>query len=223
MSEVKAVKATSPVGNGQWFKLVKPDAKFKKYQVDLILEDSPELRNLINQMEEMIQEQMTLTKKEAAEKYAKDKSKPLVVPQVSDTNPIMPVLDSEGKDTGKFIMKFRDGSEGKKKDGTLYTKAPPAIFNAAAKPYSKSELETLKVPNGSTMKIAFEMKPYYVAGTKTVGVSLKPKAAMLIKLEQVSQASDFGFSASEFSEQDDSDQSEFESTVESESDADSDF
>lgn len=211
---VKSIKATSPVGQAQWFKLVTPDQKYQKYSVDLIVEDSPEIRQIIEQMETLRDEKMKDQKKEDPKKAAK------VV--LANTSPIEPQYDSEGNETGKFVMKFRDGSEGKKKDGSIYKKAAPAIFDAKAKPIPKAQQETLKVPNGSSIKIAFEMSPYFVPSLG-VGVTLKPKAAMLLKLEQVSQASDFGFSASEFAEQDDSDAEEFSMSAEAEQDADSDF
>lgn len=211
-AKTKSIKKTSPVGQAQWFKLVTPDQKYNKYSVDLVVEDSPEIRAIIDMMEEM-KESKLAEQKEADPKKAKK-----VV--MSINTPIEPQVNDNGEETGKFIMKFRDGSEGKKKDGTIYKKAAPTIFDKSAKPISKSELETMRVPNGSSMKVAFDMVPYYVPSIG-VGVTLKPKAAMILKLEQVAQAADFGFSPSEFAEQDDSDHEEFSS--EEESDADSDF
>lgn len=217
MTDVKSIKSTTPTGQVQWFKLIHPDQKFQKYQADLTLDDSEEVRKLIDQMEEMKKEMIEATKADL-----KSKGKPTNKVKESINSPIEAQVDSEGEETGKFVLKFRDGAEGKKKDGTIYKKAAPAIFNAKAKPIPKAEQETLKVPNGSSVKIAFEMRPYFVPSVG-VGVSLKPKAAMLIKLEQLAQAGDFGFSPSEFAEQDDSDHEEFTSEAEEEQDADSDF
>jgi len=209
----KKIKKTSPVGNIQWFKLAKPDPKFKKYQVDLIVEDTPELRKLISELEDIANERLA----EAMEKMTPAQKK---LAGLSKHFPIVPEYDAEGNETGRFIMKFKKKAEGQRKDDSTYHVAPPAIFNKAGKPYSNSELETLKVPNGSEGKIAYEVSPYFVKSE--AGVSLKPNAALLLKLEQVNSATDFGFSTSEFAEADDSDHEDF-SSESSEADADSDF
>jgi hypothetical protein len=209
----KKIKKTSPVGQIQWFKLAKPDMKFKKYQVDLIVEDTPELRKLISELEDLAKETLA----EAIEKMSPAQKK---TAGLSKHFPITTEYDAEGNETGRFIMKFKKKAEGVRKDDSVYHVAPPAIFNKAGKPFSKGELETLKVPNGSQGKIAYEVSPYMVKGE--AGISLKPNAALLLKLEQVNSATDFGFSASEFSEADDSDHEEFSSEM-SEEDADSDF
>jgi len=220
MSEQKKVivKGTSPVGNANWFKLVKPDAKFQKYSVDLIVEDSPELQQLINKMDEMVAETVVEAKGKAKDANAAKK----IID--SQSRPVEPQLDSEGKETGKYIMKFRAAASGKKKDSTIYTIPAPQVFDAKAKPITGAAKESLQVPNGSLIRVSYELSPYALA-TGSCGVTLKPKAAMIIKSQSVQDASQFGFSASEFAEQDDSDSEDFsaEANVVSESTGSDDF
>jgi hypothetical protein len=190
----KSVKATSPKGSIMWFKLVKPDAKFKKYTVDLIVEDSPEIRKIINTMDTLIEETL---KEEMAKATEKKDFKRKAKLARSKNSSLEEQLDAQGQPTGKFVMKFRLASSGKKKDDSVYQIAPPALFNAQAKPYTDAEKATLQVFNGSIGQVSFEMSPYAMA-TGDVGVSLKPKAVMIHKIQQVAaDASQFGFSASE--------------------------
>lgn len=198
------IKGTSPVGSAQWFKLVKPDQKFNKYSVDLIVEDSEEIQKILNQVEELTAETIAETKKNA--------KTPQLAAKVKDSGnrPIEAQLDSEGKPTGKYIMKFRAPASGKKKDDSIYNISPPALFDAKAQPMSGSNREALQVSNGSLIKVSFELSPYYVAASGA-GVSLKPKAAMILKIQNVVDASQFGFSASEMASQDASDEEDFSS------------
>lgn len=214
----KVIKGTSPIGQAKWFKLVTPDQKFKKYSVDLVLDDSEQVQNLINEIEELTQEAI----KEAKDKVT-DKAKLAKMKGDSNNRPFEKELDSEGKHTGRYILKFRGKSEGKKKDDTIYTVPAPALFDSKAKPISASDKAALKVPNGSLVQIAYELIPYYVASTGG-GVSLRPTACMIRKLQQVEDANNFGFAASELgSESDDSDHEDFGGSNESQSDEQSDF
>jgi len=215
MSRV-VVKGTSPIGSAQWFKMVKPDQKFNKYSVDLIVEDSEELQKILNQIEEMTAETISENKKLA--------KTPQLAAKIKDSGnrPIIEELDSEGKPTGKYIMKFRGASSGKRKDETVYTVAPPALFNAKAQPITGMDREATQVPNGSLIKVSYELSPYYVSASGA-GVSLKPRAAMIIKAQSVQSADQFGFSASEMSEQDDSENEDFSSESKSEANDNEDF
>ena len=207
----KVIKATSPRGAIQWFKLVKPDTKFKKYSVDLIVDDTPEIRKIIEVMESAVSARLKDEVAAAKEKGDHKKAKLLTK---AKQMPIEPQLNSAGEETGKFVMKFRMASSGTKKDNSVYHVAPPAVFNSKAQPYSPSERESLQVFNGSIGQINFELSPYALA-TGDVGCTLKPKAAMILKIQQgEAEASQFGFSASEFSSDD---ESEFQQEAASES------
>lgn len=216
----KVVKATSPIGSIQWFKLLKPDPKFKKYTVDLIVEDTPELRKIINAMDELTQETLKAELAKADEKKDFKRKKML---EISKSMPIEEQLDSNGQPTGKFVMKFRGKAEGTNKDKEVYQINPPAVFNAQAKPYSPEEKATLRVFNGSIGQVAFEMNPYALA-TGSVGVTLKPKACLIKKIQQADgDASQFGFSASELSQEDDSSEFDSEGSTEGASSESEDF
>lgn len=193
----KVIKATSPVGTIMWFKCVKPDQKFKKFTVDLIVEDTPQIRKIINTMDELIADTL---KEEIAKAVEKGDHKRKAKLSLSKNKSIEEQLDATGKPTGRFVMKLRMASVGKKKDDTVYTIAPPAIFKADATPYTDAEKQTLQVFNGSIGLVSFEMSPYALA-TGDVGASLKPKAIQIKKIQQAAaDASDYGFSASEMQE-----------------------
>lgn len=204
----KKIKLTSPKGSIKWFKLVKPDAKFKKYSVDLIVEDTPELRKIMNTMEEAIKEAHAEAVEKATDFAKKKKIK------IGDERPIEEQLDANGNPTGKFVMKFRAKSEGMNKEKEVYNIAPPMLFNSQAKPYSQEEKSRLAVFNGSIGQVSFELVPYALA-TGAVGASIKPTACMIHKIQQAdADASEFGFSASERESGDE--ESEFESEAKQE-------
>jgi hypothetical protein len=208
----KVIKATSPRGTIQWFKLVKPDAKFNKYSVDLIVDDTPEIRKIIDVMESAVSEKLKGELAAAQEKGDHKRKKMLTK---AKQMPIEPQLNAAGEETGKFVMKFRLAASGTKKDKTVYTVAAPAIFDSKAKPYSPEAKATLQVFNGSIGQINFELSTYALA-TGDVGCTLKPKAAMVLKIQQgTAEASDFGFAASEF--ENDSQEEEFQQESASES------
>ena len=220
MAKEKKIQATSPIGQANWFKLVKPDPKFNKYSVDLIVEDSDQIQTLLNQIEELTAERLSKAKQEAKNPQAAVKMKD------SGNRPIEKQLDSEGKHTGKYIMKFRASSTGTKKDGETYVIAPPSIFNNKGVPLSSADKNALQVPNGSRIQVAFELSAYFVQASGA-GVTLKPKAVKIHKIESVADINQFGFSESEFSSQDDSDSEDFSSEsssgAESNDESDSDF
>jgi len=213
----KKVKATTPKGSVRWFKFNKPDPKFKKYSCDLVLEDTPELRKLIDLQDEIIEKrfQDELAKAAPAKKKLVEKSK---------FKPIEEELDSNGEATGRFVIKFRGASEGTNKDKEVYPIPGPTIFNAKAQPITGKDKESLRVNNGTIAQIAFEISSYYTASLGA-GVSFKPKAVILhVLAEANSDASQFGFSASELAEENDDDHSfEQENSQAGSDDKDQDF
>lgn len=195
----KNIKATSPKGTIMWFSLTKPDPKFKKYKVDLVVDDTPELRKIMEQVESeakaAFEELVAKTSDLAKRKKLK----------MSDNKPIEEQLDSQGNPTGKFVMKFRAKSEGVNKDKEVYSIPAPALFNAQAKPISAEEKASLRVFNGSIGQVNFEIVRYGNASLGA-GATLQPKACMIHKIQQAApDASQFGFSASELDPSDTSD------------------
>ena len=214
----KRIKATTPKGQVKWFKLVKPDPKYKKYSVDIICEDTPELRKLMDLVEELTEQrfQEEVKKAKPQDKKKVDKSK---------FSPIEPEYDSEGNETGRFVIKFRGSSEGTNKEKQVYQIPAPTIFDSRAKPITGKDKEALRVNNGSIAQVAFEVSTYYTASIGA-GVKFTPKACILHTLAEAnSDASAFGFSASEFGEESEDDHS-FEqenSQMSSEDDGEQDF
>lgn len=213
----KKIRATTPKGKVMWFKLVKADPKYKKYSVDLICEDTPELRKLMDLVDELTEKRF----KEEVEK-AKPQDKKKV--DKSKFAPIEPEFDSEGNETGRFVIKFRGSSEGTNKEKQVYQIPSPTIFDSRAKPISGKDKEALRVNNGSIAQVAFEVSTYYTASIGA-GVKFTPKACILhVLAEANSDASAFGFAASEFeSESDDDISFEQENSQAAEDDGEQDF
>lgn len=192
----KKIKVTTPKGKIMWFKLTKPDTKFKKYQVDLVLEDTPELHKLMDQVQEVIDERIA----EELEKAKNPQQKKNVVP--AKFSPINEEYDMNGNATGRFVAKFRAPSEGKNKDGEIYTKNPPAIFDAKGKPIVGTAKEALRVMNGSVGQVNFEMVSYFTPSLG-VGVSFVPKACLIQEMAEAgTDVSEYGFDIAESSEDD---------------------
>lgn len=204
MSDQKKVIVTSPVGETEWFNLVKPD-KFGKYSVNLIVEDTPELQKIMSQMDELITDRH---KAELDDPKVKPEAKRKL--KLADSKPIEPEFDSEGKETGRYKIKLRLKAEGKKKDDTIYKVQRPVLFDNLNKKISDAEAMELRIFNGSLIKVNFEMSPYCVKNE--VGVTFKPKAVQVKKIQQGSaNASSYGFSADETTPEDASDSDEFSS------------
>ena len=64
----KVIKGTSPRGSVMWFKCIRPDDKFKKFTIDLIVDDTPEIRKIIDSMDTLIDETLKEEKAKAVEK-----------------------------------------------------------------------------------------------------------------------------------------------------------
>lgn len=187
MSQNKRIKIVSPKGKLQWFKLIKPDTKFKKYQVDLVVEDSPELQKLISKMEEAINDRIEIE----LEKAKNPQQKKNVV--AAKFSPINEEYDSQGEPTGKYVLKFRAPSEGKTKEGEIYTRPSPAIFDEKGKPIVGLAKDALKVMNGSIGRISAELNTYFTPSLG-VGVTLLPKACLIHSMAEAgTDISEFGF------------------------------
>lgn len=213
----KKVKATSPKGQIRWFKFVKPDQKFKKYTADLVVDDTPELRKIMEKMESEIEAALV----EAREKQ-EDPAKRKKIKKADD-RPIEEQLDAQGNPTGKYVMKFRMKSEGVNKEKQVYQINPPALFHGNLKPYTAEEKAKLQVFNGSTCQVAFELSTYALA-TGAVGATLRPTACQIIKIEQLdADASQFGFGATELEQGNDESEFEQEAQAEAKADTNEDF
>lgn len=214
MSKAKKVIVTTPVGKMNWFKAVKPDEKFQKYSVELILEDSEALQKLINQVDELIENEI---KTEQAKLKAEGKP---FKKFVKKDNPISEVLDTEGNPTGSYKMKpNKDGIFRK----TNEVMAGPPIVSPSGRVLTSEEKAQLRVNNGSLGRVSILLSPY-IFQSKEVGVSLKLQGVQIVELAtreasmNNESVSGFGAMGEDFSFDDVSDSEEFKSNSDSDSD-----
>ena len=177
MSKVDEIVVNTPVGSIKWFKLVNPDQKYKKYSVDLILEDGEALQKLLAQIEDMGAAQLELSTSEA---------KPAMKKKIrmSMNEAISTEFDEEGNETGRFIMKLRQNSQYEdKKTKEIKMMHPPRLFDAKAKEITGEARTQLFVGNGSEARAQIKLSAYCLPAGD-VGVSCKPLAIQLIKVVQ---------------------------------------
>lgn len=98
-------------------------------------------------------------------------------------------IDDEGNETGRLIFKFK--LKAKVKTKTKEWSQSPRLFDANAQPITGD----INIWTGSEGKVNVEVFPYYMATTKSFGLSLRVIAAQILKLVEGGGASadDFGF------------------------------
>ena len=85
-------------------------------------------------------------------------------------------VNDEGEETGQFIFKFK--LKAKVETKTKSWLQQPRLFDSSAQPI-KGEIN---IWTGSEGKVNVELFPYYMATTKTFGVSLRCVGAQILKL-----------------------------------------
>lgn len=95
-------------------------------------------------------------------------------------------------DEGNVYLKFKQNAVIKKKDGST-ANVKLAHFDSKGKPVD------VNVGRDSVIRLSFTATPYFMQSTKTVGLSLRPVAVQVIKLNEFggNSAEDYGFSAEE--------------------------
>lgn len=93
---------------------------------------------------------------------------------------------------GNVYLKFKQNAVIKKKDGSTVN-AKIAHFDSKGKPID------VNVGRDSVIRLSFTASPYFMQSTKQVGLSLRPVAVQVIKLNEFggSSAEDYGFSSDE--------------------------
>lgn len=95
-------------------------------------------------------------------------------------------------DEGNVYLKFKQNAVIKKKDGST-ANVKLAHFDSKGKPVD------VNVGRDSVVRLSFTATPYFMQSTKTVGLSLRPVAVQVIKLNEFggNSAEDYGFTAEE--------------------------
>lgn len=172
---------TTPKGFAQYPHLKDPDMKFNPegvFSVTMRFEGkTPELQALIEKLEAI---QDKAFDEAVSEANAMNKKKI----HKSD-------LFFEDEE-GNVYLKFKQNAVIKKKDGSTVN-AKIAHFDSKGKPVD------VNVGRDSVIRLSFTAAPYFMQSTKTVGLSLRPVAVQVIKLNEFggSSAEDYGFSSDE--------------------------
>ena len=181
MAEKKKVERfVSPKGIASYPYLTHPDTKFNpdgEYKVSLIVA-SDDASKTIAFLTEKHRAAVAQVKKENAGKRVKEGD--------------LPIIENED---GTVTFKFKMKAKVIPKKGEPFEQQP-ALFDAKGKPLTG---ET-KVGGGSTIKVCYEVVPYYTA-IAGVGISLRLKAVQIIELKEYSggggNAESYGFGEEE--------------------------
>ncbi len=188
MAKAKNPMFTTPAGIAVYPWLNKPDTQFDAdgvYKVDLKMpvEDGQEL---IAMIDKAIKEQFQAKLKE----ITKPKDKKALC---TKHKPYEMVEDDDGNETGEVLFKFRMNAVVRPKDKEPWEQRPK-VFDASRKELKPSP----RIFGGSTLKVAFQINPYYAANDKSASVSLRLVAVQIIELvEGGASAEYYGFGQEE--------------------------
>jgi len=156
-------------GKAKWCKVFEPDTRFNEdgeYSTQVVLTEE-EAAQVCEQLEALIDAEYAKTVKE----------KPALKASLSKRPPVDKEVDENGDPTGNVVFKAKLKATIRSKAGQTY-KQKVNVVDAKRQPMNGTQL----IGNGSTIKVALEPVPYYMASTKQVGVSLRCKAVQVIDL-----------------------------------------
>lgn len=171
-------------GKATWAKVYEPDTRFVKeglYSINVSIPEA-EASAICEQFEDAL--------KEYADKLVKDN--PKIKNVLSIRKPFETEYDDNGDETGCILFKPKNKAQITARDGKTYTRTV-AVVDAKRNPLDKSTL----IGNGSTVKVAFEAAPYYLATDKVAGLSLRLKAVQVLELVSYSKGTDAFFDEEE--------------------------
>lgn len=174
-ADTKTVK-----GQAYWAKVILPDKEYQTFNIEVLLEKGKQ-----EEFKAMIQAEID----KKVESHTEGKKKPKV-----EHYPWRIVEDADGMETGEIRFKFNMKKSFVTRDGET-VEQHPQVFD------SKGNLITdksFKIGNGSIVKVAYFMSPYFNKGK--AGVSLRLKAVQVIELVHYGVNSDpkaFGFAEEE--------------------------
>ena len=183
----KAERFVSPKGIASYPYLTKPDTKCNpdgEYTVSLLVSGG-DASKAIDFLTEQHKAAVAKAQKENAGKRVKESELPFIE-----------------NDDGTVTFKFKLKAKVTPKKGDPFEQKP-ALFDAKGKPLTGAP----KVGGGSTIKVSYEVVPYYTA-IAGAGVSLRLKAVQIIELHEYSDggnAESYGFCEEEGFEADEDD------------------
>lgn len=173
---------TTPKGFAQYPRLSEPDTKFNPdgvYSVTMRFEGMTEqLRALLNKLERL----QETTYDAAVENTSNPMAKKKIVKADIYTE------DEEGN----VYIKFKQNAVIKRKDGSTVN-VNIAHFDSKGKPID------VNVGRDSVIRLSFTATPYFMQSTKQVGLTLRPVAVQVIKLNEFggNTAESYGFTEEE--------------------------
>lgn len=177
---------TTPRGRLKYPRIIgKPDTKFNadgEWKTQFILDvNEPGAEEFLNKIREAHKQAIVDETKKQQEKA---NGKKVVVKEGE-----LPFTESEDGQTVELRARLKVKGENKK-TGETWTNTV-VIFDKKGKPITDQKI---RIGGGSLAKFTAEMNPFYVAASKTAGVSLRLKAVQIIELVEFGgDASQYGF------------------------------
>lgn len=157
-------------GSAKWAKVHTPDTKWNpegEFSIQVIMSEEEAAP-----IEDKLQELLDVYVEELIKENPKLKN------TLKTADLINKDYDENGDENGNIIFKCKQKAVIKsKKTGKTY-KQSVAVVDA------KKKATTVDIGNGSIVKVAVEPNPYYVAATKTAGMSLRLVAVQIITLKE---------------------------------------
>ena len=171
---VDNIRLTTPKGYAQYPYLLEPDTKFNPegdYKVNLAMEDDETTKKLIDKLTSILEE-FYAEDGEVAKAIAKGRK--VTLADIYD-------VDEEGR----IILKFKQRAKITSKIGKKIDVKIPQ-FDSHGKPLADGA--GVNIGRDSVIKVNFSVVPYYMPTTKTCGLTLRPVAVQIIKLNEFTGA-----------------------------------
>ena len=174
---VKGINVTSPKGEAKWCKVTEPDYHFNAKGIlstDLVCDpNDPAVKQFISTLEELRDTALEETK---ATLGAKAKG-------VTGADLYKDEYDQDDNETGNIVFKF--------KLSNVDDKEPPKNQIMVVDAKRQRIHDVPLVGNGSIIRCVAYANPYYMATTKSVGVSLMWTKMQIIELNEYSGGDEF--------------------------------
>lgn len=172
----------SPKGTFKYPRLNEPDYgndKFPKpngeYSVQLVMKVD-EAQELVAKLQPLYDEAMLEAETKFKELKVEQRKK---LGEVTKNDLFSTIYDEETEEpTGEVSFKFKMTASGIAKKTNKQWSRQPTIFDAKGAPMKNAP----SIWGGTTGKVAFEVVPYFVAGTGAAGLSLRLNAVQIIDL-----------------------------------------
>jgi hypothetical protein len=184
---VKGINTASPKGKALWCKYKEPDTKFNakgEYSTSLVCDpNDPAVQAYINKLEEL----RDIAYNETCETLGPAKAKGVRKAEVYADE-----VDSNGNETGNIVFKYKL----KDLSDRIQRGNDSEIVVVDSKKNRLSKADAPLVGNGSEIRVVSYANPYFMASTKTVGISHIWSKMQIIDLVEFSGGGD------EFDEED---------------------